>query len=156
MITYIKINKMNEDYFENMTYCEFVIISKEITPQQITNEFGIEPTRYFNKGDLISSKHSNEVGFKPWHLWAIKSLPIIKIEESISAHIEHIKSHLLPILPKLKGYKDNPLYEMSFLVRIETEDGGIGFDINEEELSFINSISNRLHFSFLAKDNIDL
>lgn len=145
---------MERDYFVYKTHCELEIISDEVNPDLITDELNISPIRSFKKGEITTSKHSTRTGRKPHNLWAIKSESFDTEEESISQHIEYFKSILLPRIDILKKYKEDPRFEISFWIWIETDNAGIGIELNEDEISFLNSFSNRIHFSFITKNEI--
>lgn len=77
---------MKKKYFYNKSYCEFAIVTKDVTPEEITQVLGIQPSRIFKKGDIVRSKYSTSVGRKPYHLWAITSPEIITNIENLEPH----------------------------------------------------------------------
>ena len=141
---------MEKDYFIYKTSIDFIITSPDIDLDTISGELGILPDRSFRKGDLVTSKHSPRVGREPYSLWALKSEPSELEEETIGHHIEFLKSILLPKIDILKRYKEDDRFSVSFWIWIETDDSGIGLELNESEMSFLNSISNWVHFSLLT------
>ena len=141
---------MEKDYFIYKTSIDFIITSPDIDLDTISGELGILPDRSFRKGDLVTSKHSPRVGREPYSLWALKSEPSELEEETIGHHIEFLKSTLLPKIDILKRYKEDDRFSVSFWIWIETDDSGIGLELNESEMSFLNSISNWVHFSLLT------
>ena len=145
---------MEKDHFTYKTHCEFAITSTEITPDTITKELDIAPGRSFKKGDQSISRHSGSVITKIHNLWALQSNPTESEEENITPHINYLKSTLLPKIDILKRYKTDARFEVSFLIWIETNDGGVGFDLRADEMDFLNSIANRVHFSFLINNNL--
>jgi hypothetical protein len=142
---------MERNNFVYKSHCELAIVSHEISLDFLTGELGIVPERTFRKGEQSVSKHSGSIITKPHNLWAIKSKASELEEETISHHIEYFKSTFLSKVEILKKYKEDTRFELTFWVWIETDNAGIGFDLNETEMSFINSISNRVHVSLIAK-----
>lgn len=145
---------MERDNFIYKTHVNLSIVSNEVEPDSITEELNITPNRSFRKGDKSVSKHSGSVITKPHNLWGIESKSSELEEETISHHIEYLKSILLPKIDILKEYKVDPRFEVTFWIWIETDNAGVGLDLNEIELSFLNSIANRVHFSLIAKNSI--
>ena len=141
---------MERNCFIYKTRVSFIITSPDIDLDTISGELGIFPDRSFRKGDLVTSKHSPRVGREPYSLWALKSEPSELEEETIGHHIEFLKSTLLPKIDILKRYKEDDRFSVSFWIWIETDDSGIGLELNESEMSFLNSISNWVHFSLLT------
>lgn len=134
--------------------CEFAVITYDFDYNTVTKELGIKPLRFFNKGEQMTSKHSSRVGSRPYGLWAIQSKSVISEELDVSQHIEYFRKLLsdkLEVIQKLKGKYH---FECVLAIEIETEDAGVGIDLNETELSFINKISTRYSCSFIAKGSI--
>jgi hypothetical protein len=145
---------MKEERFKSKSHLEFSISSNVITPEEISKELGIEPSRFFCKGDKVFSKHSSVVGERSNNLWALRSPNIISEKETITPHINFIKSILEIKLDILLKYKKDSRMELTFWIWIETEDAGYGFDLQNEEISFLNSISNRISISFISKESV--
>lgn len=141
---------MKNDYFVYKTHIDFIIVSNEVSPDLITNELNIHPTRFFRKGDKSISKHSGSVTVKPHNLWSLQSISSELIEEKISHHISYLKTILSSKVDILKKYKSNPNLEISFWIWIETDNSGIGLNLDSDEMDFLNSISNKIHFSFIG------
>lgn len=133
------------------TQCELAIVSDEFDPDLITKELNIEPTRSFKKGEQSISKHSGSIITKPHNLWALKSKSLKSEEETIKPHIDYLKSLLQPKLEVLKRYKRDSRFEVSIWIWLETNNLGIGLDLDEEQLDFLGAISNRMHFSLITK-----
>lgn len=142
---------MERDNFVYKTHCELAIVSNEINPDFITKELNILPDRSFKKGEQSVSKYSGSIITKPHNLWAIKSKSTELEEETISHHIDYFKSTFLSKIEILKKFKEDTRFEITFCIWIETDNAGIGIDLNESEITFLNSISNRVHFSLLTK-----
>ncbi|MGJ1409068.1 DUF4279 domain-containing protein [Sphingobacterium thalpophilum] len=138
---------MKGDYFIYKTYCELVIVSNEISPNYITDNLGVVPTRSFQKGERSVSKHSGSTIIKPHNLWASKSVTTELEEESISQHIDYFRSIFFSKIDLLKKYKEDNRFDVTFWVWIETDNAGIGLGLNEDELDFLNKITNRMSFS---------
>ncbi len=145
---------MEKDYFSNKIYCEFAIVSDTISPEQLTKQLSVNPHRTFSKGDTYKSKHSGSLITRPHNLWAVSSKATISEEQDITPHVLRLKSHLECSIDKLKELKKDDDVELTLWLWFETEDAGIGIDILEPELSFINSITNRIHFSVVADTEI--
>ena len=144
-----------KEFFLYKSYCELIITSKEITPDVIAEKLNIVPNRQYIKGEEFSSKHSGTKGKRFQNLWAIKSEANISEEEGISHHISFFKSTLETKMQTMQACKSDTRFEITFWVWIETNNLGISFDLNEDEISFLNSISNRIQFSLITKNSIE-
>jgi hypothetical protein len=146
---------MKRNNFVFKTHIDFGIKSDVIEPDVITKELNISPSRFYKKGDVFTSKYSPRIGYRQWNIWTIDSKWTILEEETVSHHIEYLKSVLFPKINILKRYKEDKRFELSFWIWIETDNAGIGLDLLEDEISFMNSIANRIHFSLIINDNIE-
>jgi hypothetical protein len=145
---------MGKDSFSNTIYCEFIIISESVPPEEITSYLGISPHRSFKKGETHRSEHSGSLITRPHHLWAIMSKATISEEQDINPHILYIKSLLhdkIDLLSKLKG---DARLEASLWLWFRTEDAGIGIDLLESEMVFMNKIAKRLHVSVITESEV--
>jgi hypothetical protein len=75
-------------------------------------------------------------------------------EESISPHIYYLKDKLKHKLDILDRYKKDARYDLILDIRLETETGGMGFDLYEKELKFIHRICNRFSCFLVAKEDV--
>ncbi|WP_400260779.1 DUF4279 domain-containing protein [Sphingobacterium sp. SG20118] len=146
---------MNENYFLYKTHCEIIILPKVASPSSITEELGVAPSRFFKKGDQSISKKSGSVITKPYDLWAFGLNSTCLKVETISHHIHHLKTTFSLKIDILRKYKESSDYDVSFWVWIESDNVGIGLDLDSEELDFINSITNKMHISFIANKDFD-
>jgi Domain of unknown function (DUF4279) len=142
---------MERNFFIYKTYCELAIVSNDICPDNISEELNIVPERHFKKGEQSISKHSGSIITRPHNLWALKSKTSKLGEETISHHIEYFKSTFSSKIEVLKKYKDDIRFEITFWIWVETDNAGIGLDLNQNEIAFLSSISNRIHFSLITK-----
>lgn len=136
------------DVFMSKTKSSFSVLTHEDDCHIVTQELGITPDRCHQKGEKTYSKFSSSPAIRPSGLWAISRVSVAD-GDSISEHIKHFESVLgdkLEVIEKLKKRG----FECVFYVWIETEDAGVGFDLDEAELSFINKISNRFTCSIVA------
>jgi Domain of unknown function (DUF4279) len=139
----VPVKKVAErQYFYNKTRSNFAITSQVIFPEQITKELGIQPDRTFKKGPY-KRDDSDTIYTNLHNCWEISSMVAIHEEESISPHIYYLKNQLKGKLDILDRYKQDPHYDLIVYIRLETEMGGMGFDLYEEELTFIHRICNR-------------
>lgn len=145
---------MEKDAFLNKSYCEFIIISEVISPDIFTKELNIQPSRSFCKGDKITSKYSNSTGKTQHNLWALQSEILISEEEDILSHINYFKNIIEEKIDIFRSYKADPKIEITFWIWIETEDAGIGLELFEQEVNFLNDVTNRIHLSFICKNNL--
>lgn len=141
---------MEKESFLYKTHCELTITSYEIPPDVITKELNITPDRYFLRGEKTISQNSKSIITKPHNLWAIKSSFSNLEQETISHHIKYLKDILLPKKDILLKYKRDSRFEIIFWVWIETDNAGIGLDLNEEEMDFLSCIINNIHFSLIV------
>lgn len=146
---------MERDYFLNKVSCKFAVITYDADYQIVTKELNIEPTRFFNKGEEITSKHSPRTGFKPYGLWEIRSGPVIIEELDVSTHINHFQELLSDKIQIIEKLKNHYHFECVFAIAIETEDAGAGFDLSEQELLFITQVSSRYSCTFICKETIE-
>ena len=146
---------MKNDDFLFKIYCSFAITSQEIFPDEITKELGIQPDQFFLKGDY-RKKGRDTIYTNLHHLWKIRSKTTIDTEGDVSAHISEIHSRIKNKLNILRRYKKDPKLDIVVWISIKTDDAGGDFYITEEELAFINSISNQLRFSIVAVDEIKM
>ena len=140
----------------NKSYCELIITSKDITPEMISHELDILPSRKYVKGAEFSSLHSVREGKRFQNLWAIKSETTISEEQGIASHISFFKTFLGSKLVILNRYKSDSRFELTFWIWVETENAGLGIELTEQESLFLNSISNSICFTFLTKSSIEL
>jgi len=145
---------MEQKYFSNKISIEFIIITHDTDCHMITNELGIEPTRFFNKGDEFASKHSLRVGNKPYGLWAKQSESVISEEIDVSSHIKYFEKLLENKIEIIEKFKKHYQFETVFSIDIETEDAGIGIDLNDAELAFISKIASRYSCTFISKETV--
>ena len=141
---------MIKDNFLYHSYCELAITSNEVEPNTITEELNVKPGRSFNKGDQSVSKHSGSIITKPHNLWALKSPSLKTEEESIESHINFLMMTFQLKIDVLKKYKNDSRFEVTVWIWLQTDNSGIGLDIGEKHLNFLNTIANRIHFSFLT------
>lgn len=142
---------MEMGYFSNTIYCEFIITSESVLPEEITSYLGVSPHRSFKRGETHISKHSGSLITRPHHLWAIMSKTTISEEQDIKPHILYIKSLLNDKIHLLSKLKDDARLEASLWLWFRTEDAGIGIDLFESEMVFMNKISKRLHISVITE-----
>jgi len=114
----------------------------------------IEPFSSYSKGEIFSSKHTGKVGKRFQNLWSVRSETVISEKEDLSLHILYFKSLLQNKLTIISEFKNNPSCEVSFWIWIETDNAGIGIDLSENDLNFINSIASRVHFSIITNSKI--
>jgi hypothetical protein len=147
---------MERDYFILKTKIGFAIVTDDldVEPTSITSNLQLNPSRFHKKGDPFISKYSGlQVRYRT--VWEINSEWTVHEEETVSHHIEYFKELLLPKTDILKKYKEDNRFELSFWITIYTDNAGIGLDLNEDEMNFLNNFSNRVHFSMIANDDID-
>ena len=148
---------MDKNYFFYKSHCELGITSQEVDPKTITRLLDIEPFSAYSKGEIFSSKPTGFVAKRFQNLWAMKSETIISEKEDLTPHILHFKSILCNKLDLLHKFKNDPRYDISFWIWVETDNAGIGIDLTCDELAFINSIANRVHFSIITnQDNTNI
>lgn len=146
---------MNKEYFLNKSYCELGIVSQKVDPVTISKLLEIKPFNSYTKGDTFSSKHTGRVGKRFQNLWSTRSETIISEKEDLSPHILYFKLLLSNKMSIISELKNNSIYEISFWIWIETDNAGIGIDLSGEDIAFLNSISNRVHFSIITNHKIE-
>lgn len=144
---------MERDNFIFKTHISFGIQSDTIELDIITKELGIEPAKSsLKKGDTWVGKKTGKIYVRESNIWRIETEWTILEDETVSHHIEYLKSILLPKIDILKKYKDSKECYTSFWIWVETDLAGIGLYLTDDELNFLHSIANYVHFSLLAKD----
>lgn len=139
----------NKPNFKYKIHCEWIIVSNNISPTDITEKLQIKPIRAYSKGEVFKSKKSGTEGKRNHNLWAIISDAALTEDEDISSHIQHFKNLLAKKSETISWIKTDPDNEISFWIWIEADKAGVGIDIPETDLEFINTTSNRLHVSVL-------
>jgi hypothetical protein len=145
---------MAEDLFSNKIYCEFIITSESVPPEEITSYLGVSSHRSFKKGETQRSEHSGLLITRPHHLWAIMSKATVSEEQDIKPHILYIKSLLHDKIDLLSKLKDDARLEASLWLWFRTEDAGIGIDLFESEMVFMNKIAKRIHISVITESEV--
>jgi hypothetical protein len=123
----------------------------DIDPQSITDALQLTPSRTKKRGDIRISKHDGREFIEARTVWAIDSEWTVHEAETVSHHVEYFKKILTPKLEIIRKYKEDDRFDVSFWIWIETNDNGIGFYLNENELAFLNEYSNWIHFSLLPE-----
>lgn len=129
--------------------CELVITSDFVTPVEITKMVGLEATRTYTKGDVFKSRSSGTEGKRSINLWAKKSDITLTDEENISIHIQYFRDILKNKIEIIRQLKRDTSNEISFWVWIDSDNSGVGVELSEKDLSFMNEIVNRLHFTVI-------
>ena len=141
---------MENDFFSNRIYCELAIVSDTISPEQLTRNLNVLPDRLFSKGDTFKSKHSGSVITRPYNLWAVSSNVTISDKQDIRPHILYLKALFGDNFDRLIKLKEDDSLELTLWFWFETEDAGVGFDIDESEMAFVCSIANKVNFSVIS------
>ena len=134
--------------------CELVITSEEVSVTDITKQLGVSPDRFFTKGQIFQSKHSGTQGEKTYNLWAISSSESIFESENITPSLNELRSVLTGREDILRAMKLDVRYDTTLTIWIETDDAGIGLEIQEHDITFFNLV-NYVHFTFLPNKIID-
>ena len=128
---------------------EFGVLTQDKDCHLVTQELGLTPDRYHQKGEKTYSKFSPNPGIRQSGLWAVSKVSVGE-DPRLSEHIKHFQNLLegkIKIIEKLKK-KDG--FEFVLYVSVTTEYGAGGFDLSEEELSFIKTICDRFTYSFVT------
>jgi hypothetical protein len=141
---------MDNDLFVYKSYCELGISSDSVSADEITKKLGIIPFRQFNKGEEFTSKRTGRTNKRIQTVWAIRSEVIVSHDEDVSGHIDYIYALVKDKLDMLKEYKLDPAFTVVAVVWVETDNAGIGFQLREKDLSFLNGIVNRIQFSIIT------
>jgi uncharacterized membrane protein YvbJ len=136
--------------FSYKIHCELIITSEILTPAQISEIINIKATRSYTKGDVFKSNTSGTEGKRINNLWAVKSDEILTNEENISIHLQYFIDLLSNKTQLISDLRNAPTNDVSFWVWIESNELGISTEMSERELSFLNKIVNRLHFTILS------
>ena len=144
---------MEKDYYSFKIFCDLGITSSEISVEEITEKLGTSPHRFFRKGEEFCSKISKTKGKRMYNLWAIESSAKILKYENIKPAIKELKNMLRGKEKMLLELKDDKRCEVTLTVWIETDDAGIGLDVEKYEMDFFNFVT-RVHFTFIPNNVI--
>lgn len=86
---------MTSNESESQTFASFILIGKEINPEEITLELGITPSKGFKKGDKRSETDTWKHGY-----WELCSIGRVKTSD-LGDHIRWVIEHLFPVRSKL-------------------------------------------------------
>lgn len=132
----------------------FAVITNDKDFSIVTRELGLKPDRSRQKGEQTFSSFSPQPILALHGLWEISHVTIGE-EVSLSEHINHYQELLGDKLETIAKLKTDYQFECVFYLLITTEYGQAGFDLGEDELTFINKISNRFTTSFLTVENLE-
>ncbi len=127
----------------------FGVITNDSDYRIVTNELGIVPTRFRQKGDKLPSEFSAEIHYARYGLWEISKISIGEIPD-LSEHIEYFKNILLESFEAIEKLKKYHKFECVFYVLVNTNDTLGGFELNDKELRFISKISDRFTFRIVT------
>ena len=144
----------HREYFLHRSSCNFVVVSNTVSPEEITLELGISPTRTLKKGEKGVGKRANSAIISPHNIWEIWSGDIINEEFEAASHIEYLKEKLKNSLAAISRYRENSEVELIVSVWIESELSGTGFSLTTEEMTFINAVSDRFDCYLFAREEI--
>ncbi len=142
---------MERDYFLFKTQISFAIASDDATIDltSISEKLQLTPTRLKKKGDTRVSKCDGRIFKEARNVWAIDSEWTVHEAETVSHHIEYFKKILSSKAEIIQGYKQDSRIDVSFWIWMQTDDAGIGIDLTDDELKFLNELSNWVHLSLL-------
>lgn len=141
---------MEETYLIK-SFSKFSIISNTVDPDNITKKLGLFPDKFYRKGD--SYIHKKNKGIRFYNLWEISSVPTSIDSEDIYSHFTFIRTRLEDKKEILFKMKQDTTLELIFSLSIETDYADFAFDLLEEDISFYNSIANKISFSVTIKGN---
>ena len=146
---------MTDDYLFKIS-CEVGVTSSEISVEEITEKLGVSPHRFFRKGEEFSSRHSGTKGVRGYNLWAVSSSERIFKYENVRPAIKELRKILGGKKREraLLELKNDKRCDVSMFIRVETDDAGIGMDVLEDEIAFLN-LMNWVHITCLPNREID-
>lgn len=103
---------------------------------------------------MVVGKRTGDVYNRPYGLWEIEMEPIIGEEPNILVSIEYFQELLGSKIDSVRKLKEYYGFESVFSIDIETEDAGVGFDLYNNDIQFINQIASRFSIHFISKENI--
>lgn len=129
-------------------FCEF-IVKGEIDTDKITQLLDIIPSRSFKKGEKTISERSGSSIVRTHNLWAVSTKNFVS-GNGFDDHIAFLKTILAGKIDAIRNLKNKFQLEVVLWIWIETDDAGVGLDIEESDMLFMNSIANRTHFSLIT------
>ena len=142
---------MSNDSDFDLTKIEsvFGVITNEDDCHIVTNELGISPSRYRQKGEQHRSEFSSNTIIAQYGIWEISKTTVGE-NLDLSEHIKYFKSILSEKFEAIEKLSKHYKFVCVFYILVTTEDTVGGFELNDEEISFIKKISNRFIFRFSA------
>ena len=144
---------MKKDFFDSTIKAEFVIITNDKSHEIVTNELRIKPHRSYNLGDSVNSKYSDHKGNRPHGLWAISN-ELSGEDVDIKTQIQFFQNIFKEKIDALNRLQNEYGFKCILSLNLKTEDAGIGFDLEIDELEFINKIASRFSCSFIATEKL--
>jgi len=141
---------MEINYFLYKTECKFVITSEITSPEILTAEIGILPSRSGKIGEMRSDEKKLETFPWPHNFWELSSKKVVSKVESVSDQLKELFKVLNSKFDIISRLMKDKRLNISFWISVETNDAGYSLELNKEELAFINSIANRVNILFLT------
>jgi hypothetical protein len=130
-------------------YCEVIITSDTSTPDQISAIVNCKPGRSYYKGEIFELKSSGSTSKRVQNLWAVSTKESNDEYISLSHCLENIIKLFGNRLEGLKELKASPDFEVVLWIWIKGHNNGLGLEIPETYLRFVNENFNRLNFSIV-------
>ena len=140
---------------EDMTQIKvsFGVITNDSDCNIVTRELSLDPTRCHQRGELVVRASSKEPRPTYSGLWEISRVEV-GMDVYLSDQIEHFQRLLKDKFEGIEKLKTHYNFDCFFYVKVTTEYGQFGFNLDESELAFIRRIANRFTFSSLCVDNL--
>jgi hypothetical protein len=136
-------------------HCELGITSKSVTPDEITQNLNITPTRQIIRGTIHTTKNKQYTFPRSRNIWAVASPSIISTETDIGHHILFFRDILSDKIDLLEYYKNHDDVEVVFTIHFETEFSSAGIGLSTEEMKFLTLISNRVSYFVFFEKQLD-
>jgi hypothetical protein len=130
----------------NQPYASLILRSKELDPQEITGQIGVNPSSSFKKGDL-----RREGKVWPHGFWELNSSEYVKSDD-ISVHIEWIMDKIYPSETKLISILDKLGIEGEISCFWVPDGNHAVVNLNRDLLSKIASLGVNLEFDLYFEE----
>lgn len=127
----------------------FGVITNDKDCHIVTTALGLSPSRFRQKGDESYSRFSADPIIARYGIWEISKTTVGE-NPDLTGHIEHYKRLLSEKLEAIENLRKQHKFVCVFYVLVTTEDTVGGFELDQEDLTFISRISDRFTLRFAA------
>ncbi len=140
---------------------DFRIRSDILRPQEISNQFGILPTKAWAKGEKFQSKRRDpktkqvcvEWRERPWGMWHLDTENLVS-ELKVEKHILYLLDRLEPKKSQLAEYLERQNdYSISFYIHWEPLNDWGSYELDSSLLSRMSTLCHYVEFAFIGSSS---